>query len=114
RFGELARARGADVTSVLAFSETLWLWADAVMDIVAAAHREIELQRTREEQQLEDAFVFAALFGTTDPAELRRDSAAHGLDPDLEYVPFRARGAGSAAAPSRHVALVLSGGGALA
>src|SRR5919198_1478376 len=29
RFGELARERGADVTSVLAFSETLWLAADA-------------------------------------------------------------------------------------
>ena len=43
RFGELARERGADVTSVLAFSETLWVWADAVMDIVGAAHREVEL-----------------------------------------------------------------------
>jgi hypothetical protein len=29
RFGELARERGVDVTSVLAFSETLWLWGDA-------------------------------------------------------------------------------------
>jgi hypothetical protein len=105
RFGEVARARGADVASVLAFSETLWLWADAVMDIVAAAHREIELERTREEQQLRDAFVFAALFGTTDATELKRDSAAYGLDPDREYVPFRARASG----PSRHLAQVLSG-----
>ena len=47
RFGELARERGANVASVLAFSETLWLWADAVMDVVAAAHREVELARTR-------------------------------------------------------------------
>jgi len=30
RFGELARAQGADVATVLAFSETLWRWADAV------------------------------------------------------------------------------------
>src|SRR5215813_3211536 len=37
RFGELARERGADVSSVLAFSETLWLWADAVMEVVASA-----------------------------------------------------------------------------
>jgi hypothetical protein len=111
RFGELARARGADVASVLAFSETLWLWADAVMDVVAAAHREVELERTREEQQLRDAFVFAALFGTTDPTELRRDSAAYGLDPDREYVPFRAR---ASTAASRHAALVLAGESRLA
>jgi hypothetical protein len=107
RFGEVARARGADVASVLAFSETLWLWADAVMDVVGAAHREVELERTREEQQQRDAFVLAVLFGTIDATELRRDSAAYGLDPDREYVPFRARAA------SRQVALMLSGDGGL-
>src|ERR671914_2143805 len=63
RFGDLARERGADVASVLAFSETLWLWADAVMDIVAAAHREVELEQAREEQQRRDAFVLAVLPG---------------------------------------------------
>ena len=63
RFGEVARERGADVASVLAFSETLWLWADAVMDIVAAAHREVELEQAREEQQRRDAFVLALLTG---------------------------------------------------
>src|SRR4051795_10007913 len=92
RFGELARERGADVTSVLAFSETLWVWADAVMDIVGAAHREVELEQAREEQQRRDAFVLALLTGTLDPAELRRESATHGLDGDRAYIPFRARG----------------------
>jgi hypothetical protein len=91
RFGELARERGVGVSAVLAFSETLWRWADAVMDVVAAAHREVELQLAREEQQRRDAFVLAALTGSVDAAELRRDSAAHGLDPEREYIPFRAR-----------------------
>src|SRR4029453_7105909 len=91
RFGEVARERGADVSSVLAFSETLWLWADAVMDVVASAHREVELERAREEQQRRDAFVLALLTGTIDPAELGRESASYGLDPEREYVPFRAR-----------------------
>jgi hypothetical protein len=109
RFGELARERGADVTSVLAFSETLWLWADAVMDVVAAAHREVELQRTREEQQRRDAFVFAALLGTTDPDELRRDAGAHGIDHDRPYVPFRARALTGGEAPSRRTGLALAG-----
>ena len=96
RFGELARERGVDVTSVLAFSETLWLWGDAVMEVVGAAHREVELELAREEQQLRDAFVLAVLLGTIDAAGLSRESAAFGLDPELEYVAFRAR---SSAAP---------------
>ena len=86
RFGELARAQGADVATVLAFSETLWRWADAVMDVVGAAHREVELEQAREEQQRRDAFVFALLTGTLDPDELRRESATFGLDPEREYV----------------------------
>ncbi len=91
RFGELARDEGAEVGTVLAFSETLWRWADAVMDVVAASHREVELQLAREEQQRRDAFVLALLTGSSDAAELRRDSAAYGIDPEREYVPFRAR-----------------------
>jgi DNA-binding PucR family transcriptional regulator len=107
RFGELARERGADVGSVLAFSETLWLWADAVMDIVAHAHREVELEQAREEQQRRDAFVLALLTGTLSAAELRRDSATHGLDADRDLVPFRARAAG------HRTAAALAGDGAL-
>jgi PucR C-terminal helix-turn-helix domain len=107
RFGELARERGADVASVLAFSETLWLWADAVMDIVAAAHREVELEQAREEQQRRDAFVLALLTGTLSAAELRRDSATHGLDADRDHVPFRARAGG------HRVATALAGDGGL-
>jgi DNA-binding PucR family transcriptional regulator len=101
RFGELARERGADVASVLAFSETLWLWADAVMDIVGAAHREIELEQAREEQQRRDAFLLALLTGTLEAAELRRESATFGVDPDRIYVPFRARALEPGAAPHK-------------
>jgi PucR C-terminal helix-turn-helix domain len=108
RFGELARERGADVTSVLAFSETLWVWADAVMDIVGAAHREVELEQAREEQQRRDAFLLALLTGTLDATELRRDSATFGLDADREFTQFRARGCG-ATQLSHRVAVALSG-----
>src|SRR4051794_18281971 len=106
RFGELARERGADVTSVLAFSETLWVWADAVMDIVGAAHREVELEQAREEQQRRDAFLLALLTGPPDAAELRRDSATFGLDADRLFTPFRARGPG---APSHQAMVALTG-----
>ena len=89
---------------MLAFSETLWLWADAVMDIVGAAHREVELEQAREEQQRRDAFVLALLTGTLDAAELRRESATFGLDADraLHAVPrARAPAPGRAASRSR-------------
>jgi PucR C-terminal helix-turn-helix domain len=108
RFGELARARGADVTTVLAFSETLWLWADAVMDVVGVAHREVELEQAREEQQRRDAFVLALLTGTLDADDLRRESGTFGLDPERSYVAFRARASGGAAVPHR-VASALGG-----
>jgi len=109
RFGEVARERGADVSSVLAFSETLWLWADAVMDIVASAHREVELERAREEQQRRDAFVLALLTGTIDAAELRRECATYGLDPEREYIPFRARSNADGRPLPHRVALALAG-----
>jgi hypothetical protein len=113
RFGELARERGADVASVLAFSETLWLWADAVMDVVGAAHREVELEQAREEQQRRDAFVLAVLTGTLDADALSRESATFGLDPERCYVPFRARACGDERQLPHRVALALAGDGGL-
>lgn len=101
RFGELARERGTNVSSVLAFSETLWLWGDAVMEVVGTAHREVELQLAREEQQRRDAFVLAVLLGTLDAAELSRESAGFGLDPDREYIAFRARARDGGGPPRR-------------
>ena len=101
RFGELARERGTNVSIVLAFSETLWLWGDAVMEVVGNAHREVELQLAREEQQRRDAFVLAVLLGTIDAAELSRESGGFGLDPEREYVAFRARALEGGATPRR-------------
>ena len=106
RFGDLARERGSNVTSVLAFSETLWLWGDAVMEVVGQAHREVELQLAREEQQRRDAFVLAVLLGTIDAAELSRESAGYGLDPEREYVPFRARSLDGGGPPRRVTAVL--------
>jgi hypothetical protein len=101
RFGELARERGTSVSSVLAFSETLWLWGDAVMDVVGQAHRQVELQLAREEQQRRDAFVLAVLLGTIDADELSRESGGFGLDPDREYIAFRARALDAGGPPRR-------------
>jgi transposase-like protein len=91
---------------VLAFSETLWLWGDAVMEVVGQAHREVELQLAREEQQRRDAFVLAVLLGTIDATELSRESAGYGLDPEREYVAFRARTLDGGGPPRRLTAVL--------
>ena len=117
RFGDLARERGADVASVLAFSETLWRWTDAVMDVVGAAHRRVELEQAREEQQRRDAFVLSLLTGALAADELRRESATFGLDAERCYVPFRARaraGVGIGGPPSHRLAVALAGDDGLA
>ena len=82
------------------------------MDIVAAAHREVELEQARQEQQRRDAIVLALLTGTLSAAELRRESATHGLDADRAFVPFRARAAGGGALAHR-AATALAGDGGL-
>ena len=115
RFGEVAREHAADVPSVLAFSETLWRWADAVMDVVAAAHREVELEQAREEQQRRDGFVLAVLTGGADARALAAEASTFGVDPERDYVCFRARAAGGGedGAPDgglgRRTALALAG-----
>ena len=79
---------------MLAFSETLWLWADAVMDIVAAAHREVELEQAREEQQRRDAFVLALLTGTlVGRRAAARERDARARRRPRRTSPFRARAA---------------------
>src|SRR4051794_11220099 len=69
RFGELAREQGADVATLLAFSETPWRWADAVMDVVAAPPREGELEQAREEQHRPAPLGFAGPTRAPDPGE---------------------------------------------
>jgi sugar diacid utilization regulator len=78
------------------------------MDVVGAAHRAVELEQAREEQQRRDAFLLALLSGTLDPAELRGESATFGLDADRTFVPFRAR-ASEGGALAHRVAVALAG-----
>jgi hypothetical protein len=59
------------------------------MEVVGAAHRQVELELAREEQQPRDASVLAVLLGTIDAAGLSRESAGFDLDPEREYVAFR-------------------------
>ena len=57
--------------------------------------------------------MLALLTGTIDADELRRESPTYGLDPEREYVPFRARAAGrrngEARALPHRIALALAG-----
>ena len=92
RFAEEARRNGADPAEVLALAEKVWEWADGVMVRAAREHRRVDLEAALDAQQRRGAFVRALLSGTLDLAGLHLQAAAFGLDPDREYVPFRARG----------------------
>ncbi|GAA2527358.1 PucR family transcriptional regulator [Winogradskya humida] len=54
-------------------------------------HHRAELELARQEQQRRTDFVRGVLSATLGPAEIRRQAGRYGLDPDLEYHPFRAR-----------------------
>ncbi|MFC5752613.1 PucR family transcriptional regulator [Actinomadura rugatobispora] len=92
RFATAARRNDADPGEVLALAERVWEWADGVMVRAAREHRRVDLEAALDAQQRRGAFIRALLSGTLDRAGLHLQSAAFGLDPDREYVPFRARG----------------------
>ncbi|XVQ13531.1 hypothetical protein ACQP1W_13645 [Spirillospora sp. CA-255316] len=92
RFATAARRNDADPGEVLALAERVWEWADGVMVRAAREHRRVDLEAALDAQQRRGAFIRALLSGTLDRAGLHLQSAVFGLDPDREYVPFRARG----------------------
>src|SRR5919197_612000 len=93
----LARAIRGNVTRALTALRDLRPPTDAELEQAAAIGRE----QAREEQQRRDAFLLALLTGTLEAAELRRESATFGVDPDRIYVPFRARALEPGAAPHK-------------
>ncbi|WP_019630970.1 PucR family transcriptional regulator [Actinomadura atramentaria] len=91
RFAAEAARAGADPAAVLALAERMWDWADGVMVRAAREHRRVELENALDAQLRRGAFVRGMLSGGLDRASVALQAAAFGLDPDREYVPFRAR-----------------------
>ncbi|MFF5257297.1 PucR family transcriptional regulator [Actinomadura viridis] len=96
RFAAEAKRNAADPGEILALAERVWEWADGVMVRAAREHRRVDLEAALDAQQRRGAFIRALLSGTLDRAGLHLQAAAFGLDPDREYVPFRARGGAGA------------------
>lgn len=95
-FAAEAKRNAADPGEILALAERVWEWADGVMVRAAREHRRVDLEAALDAQQRRGAFIRALLSGTLDRAGLHLQAAAFGLDPDREYVPFRARGGAGA------------------
>lgn len=88
---EIARGFGVDPTVQLEYVQLLWRRWDLVMVCLANAHRGVDLQRTRHDQDLRAAFVRALLSGSLAAREIQEGASAYGLAAGAKYMPFRAR-----------------------
>lgn len=91
RFDEMATRFGVDAASRLEFVRAFWGWHDTIMACAANAHRAVELERARHDQEHRAAFVRTLLFGSLPSDELRMRGPAFGLALGDAYIPFRAR-----------------------
>lgn len=95
RVWELCRDYGRrvqiDADTQLDYMHALWTWADLVMVRSAAAHRSVEVDLARQDQEQRTAFVRALLLGSLPSTELRAKAATYGLGMSIRYTPFRAR-----------------------
>ncbi|HEY1971907.1 MAG TPA: helix-turn-helix domain-containing protein [Pseudonocardia sp.] len=76
---------------LLAFVQDVLVAADTWVVTSTRAHRRVERERDREAQELQAAFVRAALLGERTGGQLREAAEAYGLDPTRYYWTVRAQ-----------------------
>ncbi|HEX7323567.1 MAG TPA: helix-turn-helix domain-containing protein [Mycobacterium sp.] len=95
---EVGKRLGIEDAQVLEFVQSTLAWSDIAMVTTAEAHRKTELAMAQAEQGRRAAFARGLLFGEVPAVEVRVNAEAFGLDPGVEYIAFRARVGGDAAA----------------
>lgn len=86
----LAERIGVDPASLLEAAEIIWQWSEQVTAKAAATHRHTELALARHDQQHRTNFLRGAVLGTLDTAKLGDQAPLYGLDPEEDYLAFRA------------------------
>lgn len=81
---------GVDPVSLLEAAELVWQWSEQVTAKAAATHRHTELALARHDQQHRTNFLRGAVLGSLDAAKLRDQAPLYGLDPQVDYLAFRA------------------------
>lgn len=79
-----------DPASLLEAVELVWQWSELVTAKAAATHRRTEVALARHDQQHRTNFLRGAVLGSLDAAKLRDQAPLYGLDPQADYVAFRA------------------------
>src|SRR5438105_4099642 len=90
RAREVAGPLGIESEEMLDFVQSLTAWADRAMAIVAAAHRQTELDLVRRQQERREHLAREALRGRLAASQLRERANACGIDPEGEYIAIRA------------------------
>ncbi|HEX2317295.1 MAG TPA: helix-turn-helix domain-containing protein [Thermomonospora sp.] len=68
----------------------LWHWIVEALAVAGAEHRRVELEMMRHDRDRRAAFLADLFGGRLTGAELAVMAEAHGLDPDAQYLAFRA------------------------
>lgn len=72
-------------------ADRLWRWVVETLEVVSAAHRQVELEMTREDRYRRAAFLTDLFGGRLGGTKLAALAAEFGLDPDERYLAFRSR-----------------------
>lgn len=89
--GEEVAREDHDIEFVLLLHEFAWDWANHATETIVQVHRELDLERTRHDRARRAEFLRALLHGQLSPEQITAEGPTHGLDPDAQYVAFRAR-----------------------
>jgi hypothetical protein len=82
---------GTTAATLLETHDFLWEWANHAMNVVAAVHREIEVERASRDSSQRAEFVRGVLHGRIPESRIAGESRLYGLSPNAEYFTFRAR-----------------------
>ncbi|ASW89902.1 PucR family transcriptional regulator [Mycobacterium marseillense] len=88
---KLAQRDDVSESRALEFLECVLRWSDLALVVTTRAYRRAELALERAADERDVRFVRGTLLGTIPSVELRMKAEVYGLDPDGEYVAFRAR-----------------------
>ncbi|MHB8594291.1 MAG: PucR family transcriptional regulator [Acidimicrobiales bacterium] len=99
---------GVDPASLLEAAELVWQWSEQVTAKAAATHRHTELALVRHDQQHRTNFLRGAVLGLLDAAKLRDQAPLYGLDPQVDYLAFRAAPRSKAASYEAERALLVA------
>ncbi|RJQ81811.1 PucR family transcriptional regulator [Pseudonocardiaceae bacterium YIM PH 21723] len=88
---DIGKAHNVEANAMLELHGFIFDVIDQAVLAVTAGHQQVELERSRSDERRREDFARAVLLGASDLMDLRVVAQGFGLDPDVDYVPFRTR-----------------------